>query len=165
MTNFRTHITSTRQLAASIQDARIAKGMTQTELAAATGIPRPWINQLEQCHIANPSFVKVLTIMDALGVKLSVSYAVDPHASDASESERPPSADATVDHSGIAPTRNSPSPALEAFANAMRANPKLSRAYSAILERSRQVEQQARELEGLTDAPTDNDTPADNGEE
>lgn len=41
MADFRTQITSTRQLAISIQDARTAKDMTQTELAEATGIPRP----------------------------------------------------------------------------------------------------------------------------
>lgn len=192
MADFRTQITSTRQLAISIQDARTAKDMTQTELAEATGIPRPWINQLEQGRIANPSFTKVLKIMDALAMRLSVSYASEDrtskgHASDVSEGNRPSSMATTFNQINAA-FANNLSHSLEAFsssqmkafsrqieiathpqipkmneqikeilANFTAINPKISSAYSTVLERSRQVDQQARELEGLSDAPADDE--------
>lgn len=76
MTDFQTEISSLTQLSTSLQDARIANNMTQTELATATGIPRPWINQLEHGHIANPSFTRILKIMAALKMSISVNYVV-----------------------------------------------------------------------------------------
>lgn len=45
----------------------------------------------------------------------------------------------------------------EILANFTAINPKISSAYSTVLERSRQVDQQARELEGLSDAPADDE--------
>ncbi|NEG42818.1 helix-turn-helix transcriptional regulator [Bifidobacterium dentium] len=76
MTDFQTEISSLTQLSTSLQDARIANNMTQTELATATGIPRPWINQLEHGHIANPSFTRILKIMAALKMSISINYVV-----------------------------------------------------------------------------------------
>lgn len=76
MTDFQTEISSLTQLSTSLQDARIANNMTQTELATDTGIPRPWINQLEHGHIANPSFTRILKIMAALKMSISVNYVV-----------------------------------------------------------------------------------------
>ena len=76
MTDFQTEISSLTQLSTSLQDARIANNLTQTELAPATGIPRPWINQLEHGHIANPSFTRILKIMAALKMSISVNYVV-----------------------------------------------------------------------------------------
>lgn len=155
MNDFRAPITSTKQLATSIQDARTAKGMTQTRLAKATGIPRPWISQLEQGHIANPSFTKILKLMDALEMKLSVSYTAESHASDDFESESPSSA-------ATAPNRFDIKIAVEhqpqkmneqlkeVLANLAAINPQISSTYSTVLERSRQVDQQAKELENVT---------------
>ncbi len=156
MTDFRTPITSTRQLAISIQDARAAKGMTQTRLAETTGIPRPWISQLEQGHITNPSFTKILKIMDALEMKLSVSYTAESPASDDSESESPSSA-ATMPNRfdikiAVQPQTQKMNEQLkEVLANFAAINPQISSTYSTVLERSRQVDQQAKELDGITD--------------
>lgn len=88
MTEFQTQLNSTNQLATSIQDARRAKNMTQTELSTITGIPRPWINQLEHGHIENPGFTKLLKIMDALEMRISVSYAIHESTQDSPE-EKP----------------------------------------------------------------------------
>ena len=156
MTDFRTPITSTRQLAISIQDARAAKGMTQTRLAETTGIPRPWISQLEQGHIANPSFTKILKIMDALEMKLSVSYTAESHASDDFESESPSSAATAPNRFDIKiaaqPRTQKMNEQLKAvLVNFAAINPQISSTYNTVLERSRQIDQQAKELEGITD--------------
>lgn len=88
MTEFQTQLNSTNQLATSIQDARRAKNMTQTELSTITGIPRPWINQLEHGHIENPGFTKLLKIIDALEMRISVSYTIHESTQDSPE-EKP----------------------------------------------------------------------------
>lgn len=90
MTEFQTQLNSTNQLATSIQDARRAKNMTQTELSTITGIPRPWINQLEHGHIENPGFTKLLKIMDALEMRISVSYAIHESTQDSPEEKTSP---------------------------------------------------------------------------
>ena len=69
-------IRSTRQLAISLRDARIAKGLTQTALAQQTGLGRPWINQLEQGKIENASLSRILALCNALEVTFTVSYEV-----------------------------------------------------------------------------------------
>ena len=96
MTEFQTQLNSTNQLATSIQDARRAKNMTQTELSTITGIPRPWINQLEHGHIENPGFTKLLKIMDALEMRISVSYAIHESAQDSPEEKTSPAPTATT---------------------------------------------------------------------
>lgn len=96
MTEFQTQLNSTNQLATSIQDARRAKNMTQTELSTITGIPRPWINQLEHGHIENPGFTKLLKIMDALEMRISVSYAIHESTQDSPEEKTSPAPTATT---------------------------------------------------------------------
>ena len=96
MTEFQTQLNSTNQLATSIQDARRAKNMTQTELSTITGIPRPWINQLEHGHIENPGFTKLLKIMDALEMRISVSYAIHESTQDSPEEKTPPTPTVTA---------------------------------------------------------------------
>ena len=71
-------IRSPRQLAISLRDARIAKGLTQTALAQQTGLGRPWINQLEQGKIENASLSRILALCNALEVTFTVSYEVPP---------------------------------------------------------------------------------------
>ncbi|PLS25783.1 helix-turn-helix transcriptional regulator [Bifidobacterium imperatoris] len=68
---------SIRQLATSLRDARRNAGITQTELSKLTGIPRPWINQLEQGQISNPGLQRIFTLCDALNISLSVTYEVN----------------------------------------------------------------------------------------
>ena len=70
--------------------------MTQTELSSITGIPRPWINQLEHGHIENPGFTKLLKIMDALEMRISISYSIHESAQDSPEEDTSPTPTATA---------------------------------------------------------------------
>ncbi|MFT8639557.1 helix-turn-helix domain-containing protein [Bifidobacterium sp.] len=67
-------------MATIVRDARLARGWTQENLAAQSGFSRVWINRFEQTAIAEPSFSRVLTLCNILGIKLTVSYAIDPDA-------------------------------------------------------------------------------------
>ena len=48
--------------------------MTQAELARRAHVSRPWISQFESGKIANPTFDRILTICDVLGVRLGAEY-------------------------------------------------------------------------------------------
>ncbi|MFR3086846.1 MAG: helix-turn-helix domain-containing protein [Bifidobacterium longum] len=50
------------------------KGLTQADLSERTGLSRPWINQFEQGKIENASIGRILTLCNALGITLTVSY-------------------------------------------------------------------------------------------
>ncbi len=78
MGDFSAAITSVRQLAVSLRDARQNAGLSQTELAQAANIPRPWINQLEQGKIADPGLHRVLSICHALHTTLTIAYPLQP---------------------------------------------------------------------------------------
>jgi HTH-type transcriptional regulator/antitoxin HipB len=67
-------IRSVRQLAVAVRDARIAKKLTQGELAAQTGLTRPWINQFEQGKTQNAGMAKVLLLCRTLDITLTVTY-------------------------------------------------------------------------------------------
>ena len=78
MGDFSAAITSVRQLAVSLRDARQSAGLSQTELAQAANIPRPWINQLEQGKIADPGVHRLLSICNALHTTLTIAYPLQP---------------------------------------------------------------------------------------
>lgn len=61
-------------VANAVLSARAKAGMSQTELAAATGIDQSDISKIER-GIANPSIATLNRIATALGAKLSVSIA------------------------------------------------------------------------------------------
>ncbi|MCH9277003.1 helix-turn-helix domain-containing protein [Bifidobacterium amazonense] len=69
-------VRSVRQLAVSLRDARVVKGMTQAELAEMAGVSRPWISQFEQGKLRNASIDRIFTLCRILGVTPSVSYDV-----------------------------------------------------------------------------------------
>lgn len=75
MEQFASRIFSIHQIATAIKDARNTRGWTQEELAAQTGFSRVWINRFEQSVISDPSFRRILTMCDVLGIDLSASYA------------------------------------------------------------------------------------------
>ena len=55
-----------------IKDARVAKGMTQAELAEHTGLTLSYISQLESPNLPYcPSIKSLFTIAKALGIKAS----------------------------------------------------------------------------------------------
>ncbi|NMM94032.1 helix-turn-helix domain-containing protein [Bifidobacterium oedipodis] len=88
MATFTVNITSIRQLAISIRDARISAGLSQTDLTRLTGIPRPWINQLEQGKISNPGMQRVLSICNVLQATISINYNIS-NEKDAETSDSP----------------------------------------------------------------------------
>lgn len=61
-------------VANAVLSARAKAGMSQKELAAATGIDQSDISKIE-CGVANPSIATLNRIANALGAKLSVSIA------------------------------------------------------------------------------------------
>lgn len=75
MEHFSSRIFSIHQIATVIKDARNTRGWTQEELAAQTDFSRVWINRFEQSAISDPSFRRILTVCDVLGIDLSASYA------------------------------------------------------------------------------------------
>nr|WP_253902342.1 helix-turn-helix transcriptional regulator [Bifidobacterium sp. DSM 109963] len=78
VSDFSATITSVRQLAVSLRDARQNAGLSQTELAQAANLPRPWINQLEQGKITDPGIHRLLSICNALHTTLTIAYPVQP---------------------------------------------------------------------------------------
>ena len=78
MSDFSAAITSVRQFAVSLRDARQSAGLSQTELAQAANISRPWINQLEQGKITDPGLHRILSICNALHMTLTTTYPLRP---------------------------------------------------------------------------------------
>ena len=95
MTEFQTQLNSTNQLTTSIQDARRAKNMTQTELSNHHRIP-VLASSAQHGHIENPGFTKLLKIMDALEMRISVSYAIHESTQDSPEEKTSPAPTATT---------------------------------------------------------------------
>ncbi|MBW3091650.1 helix-turn-helix transcriptional regulator [Bifidobacterium sp. 82T10] len=102
------NIQSVRQLAVSLRDARVIKGITQAELADMAGISRPWINQFEQGKLKNASIDRVLTVCRILGVTIGVSYDIPeepqvPASAPPSHAEIDQSPTDTDAHDGLEP--------------------------------------------------------------
>ena len=64
-------ISSARTLGAAIRHYRTTSGISQTELAARTGIPRNYVNALENGHDTE-YVIRVLAIFRELGLRLNV---------------------------------------------------------------------------------------------
>lgn len=69
-------IASVRDFAIIVRDARLSLKLTQEELSQQTGIPRPWISQLEMGRIDNPGLERCLMLCSALGISMRVEYTV-----------------------------------------------------------------------------------------
>lgn len=61
-------------IAGMVRDARRHLHLTQADIAARTGISRPWISQFEKGKITNPSFDRLLKVCDAVDIRLSGTY-------------------------------------------------------------------------------------------
>lgn len=60
------------RLGDAIREARRGKGLTQAQLAAATGIGRTTLSQLESGTIRDVGIRKVIRLLDHLGLELAV---------------------------------------------------------------------------------------------
>ncbi|WP_336233505.1 helix-turn-helix domain-containing protein [Thalassospira sp. CH_XMU1458] len=81
------HITRMDQLGPEIRKARKALGLSQTDLALATGLSVKFLSQLETGKADNPGFANILDITRALGGQVmldwpDISIAPDPTQSD-----------------------------------------------------------------------------------
>lgn len=68
---------SARQLGAVMRAARLSSGWSQTELAERADVDRPWLVKLETGHLDNPTLRRVLQVVEALGLQMSVQELVD----------------------------------------------------------------------------------------
>lgn len=89
MTDITIPINSMKQLSTTLRDARHNAGLTQAELADMTNVSRPWINQLEQGRIANPSMQRILAICDALHMRITMTYTAQSHSVDDPSTQSP----------------------------------------------------------------------------
>ncbi len=76
-------IGSTRDLANTIRARRAAAGLTQTDLAAASGVSRQWLSALEHGK-PTAELGLVLAVLDALNIQMELT-------------ERPPTAAGEID--------------------------------------------------------------------
>ena len=60
-----------QELGHEIRRARLARGMTQAQLAAVAGISRPTLNLLESGLVRDLGVRKVLAVLDRLGLELT----------------------------------------------------------------------------------------------
>lgn len=67
-------IWSKSQLAVAVRDARIARGLTQAELAQQVGVSRPWISRFESGHVENAGFERIMKLFEVLDMRMEVSY-------------------------------------------------------------------------------------------
>lgn len=70
-------IWSKSQLAVAVRDARIARGLTQAELAQRVGVSRPWISRFESGHVENAGFGRIMKLFEVLDMRMEVSYETD----------------------------------------------------------------------------------------
>ncbi|MDF7664421.1 helix-turn-helix transcriptional regulator [Bifidobacterium sp. ESL0763] len=74
MDTFTTQIRSIPQLSVNLRDARKAKGLTQSQLAQRTRIPRSWLSRMENGKIEDPSTQKILALFRELGITAIIQY-------------------------------------------------------------------------------------------
>ncbi|WP_296992857.1 helix-turn-helix domain-containing protein [Thalassospira sp. UBA1131] len=68
------HITRMDELGPEIRKARKALGLSQTDLALATGLSIKFLSQLETGKADNPSFANILDITRALGGQVMLDW-------------------------------------------------------------------------------------------
>jgi HTH-type transcriptional regulator / antitoxin HipB len=68
------HITRMDQLGPEIRKARKALGLSQTDLALATGLSIKFLSQLETGKADNPGFANILDITRALGGQVMLDW-------------------------------------------------------------------------------------------
>lgn len=90
-------IWSKSQLAVAVRDARIARGLTQAELAQRVGVSRPWISLFESGHVENAGFERIMKLFEVLDMRMEVSYETNKSATPSQGDDS-----ASVDNAGSA---------------------------------------------------------------
>lgn len=90
-------IWSKSQLAVAVRDARIARGLTQAELAQRVGVSRPWISRFESGHVENAGFERIMKFFEVLDMRMEVSYETNKSATPSQGDDS-----ASVDNAGSA---------------------------------------------------------------
>lgn len=90
-------IWSKSQLAVAVRDARIARGLTQAELAQRVGVSRPWISRFESGHVENAGFERIMKLFEVLDMRMAVSYETNKSATPSQGDDS-----ASVDNAGSA---------------------------------------------------------------
>lgn len=90
-------IWSKSQLAVTVRDARIARGLTQAELAQRVGVSRPWISRFESGHVENAGFERIMKLFEVLDMRMEVSYETNKSATPSQGDDS-----ASVDNAGSA---------------------------------------------------------------
>ncbi|MGQ4510371.1 helix-turn-helix domain-containing protein [Dermabacteraceae bacterium P7054] len=75
-------------LGAAVKDARASAGLTQAQLAKRAGVSREWLVGLERGARPRAEFAKIVAVLGALGMQLSVSASVPASAAPGAEEER-----------------------------------------------------------------------------
>ena len=91
-------IWSKSQLAVAVRDARIARGLTQAELAQRVGVSRPWISRFESGHVENAGFERIMKLFEVLDMRMEVSYETNKSATQSQGDDD----SASVDNAGSA---------------------------------------------------------------
>ena len=66
-----------RDLTAAVRAARLARGMTQQELASAAGVSRVWVARFETGN-SSARLDTVLRVLNLLGISLDLATPTDP---------------------------------------------------------------------------------------
>ena len=90
-------IWSKSQLAVAVRDARIARGLTQAELAQRVGVSRPWISRFESGHVENAGVERIMKLFEVLDMRMEVSYETNKSATPSQGDDS-----ASVDNAGSA---------------------------------------------------------------
>jgi len=70
-------VRTTQELATTIRNLRLAKNMTQADLATRAGVSRKWISDLESGR-SSLRLTKVLILLDALDISLTLQQRAKP---------------------------------------------------------------------------------------
>jgi len=70
-------VRTTQELATTVRNLRLAKNMTQADLATRAGVSRKWISDLESGR-SSLRLTKVLILLDALDISLTLQQRAKP---------------------------------------------------------------------------------------
>ena len=79
-----------QDLGAAIRDARIARSLTQADLARDAGVSREWLIGIEQGQRPRAELAKILAVLDTLGLPLYAGVPSEPPGPESSPAGAPP---------------------------------------------------------------------------
>ena len=97
----------TPRVGARVRSLRRERGLTIEQLAAATGLTKGFISQLERDRTA-PSLASIARICDALGVRLGHIFEHEPEPALVRKHDRPPANGTSSTHSHLLSLRDEP---------------------------------------------------------